>query len=550
MFYRFKRSSLGTKLMLGFGILIGLSAASGAFYFKQLRDLNELSGNVANLWLPGIVKSSEVARIASAVHARQLELFVAEDDKAKATALERLESEVGSFQIYYKMLEESMTSDEAAGLYQEGSQMWDAFSAINDKYLQFLKDGKRVEAKQVLLGESTTSLDALENLIKQMGEIQYNGGMQATSLSTEAFQLTQTVSLASMAATIVLSLLISIGLWTMITRSLKQTIEALKNCASNSRDSSKDLHLTSESLTQSSGTAASALTQTVTAMEEIKSMVQKTASNAEQSRSKSEISRNTVNQGKEVVGRLSSAMADLDQGVVLMDQNITKALQSLNDIGALIQSIDQKTKLINDIVFQTKLLSFNASVEAARAGENGKGFAVVAEEVGSLAQMSGSASTEINGILQDSQNRVSQIVAEMKQNFESLLRENKARIEQSSGVANDIIATFERVVDDVQGVSTLLDEISVATKEQSVGINEVSSAMNQLDSVTQKNVAASERVSGSSEAMKSQIQMLWQTVETLESLLHGSRPGAARTEHATFESQEEPPVDDESIQAA
>ena len=363
---------------------------------------------------PGIVKSSEVARIASAVHARQLELFVAEDDKAKATALERLESEVGSFQIYYKMLEESMTSDEAAGLYQEGSQMWDAFSAINDKYLQFLKDGKRVEAKQVLLGESTTSLDALENLIKQMGEIQYNGGMQATSLSTEAFQLTQTVSLASMAATIVLSLLISLGLWTMITRSLKRTIEALKNCASNSRDSSKDLHLTSESLTQSSGTAASALTQTVTAMEEIKSMVQKTASNAEQSRTKSEISRNTVNQGKEVVGRLSSAMADLDQGVVLMDQNITKALQSLNDIGALIQSIDQKTKLINDIVFQTKLLSFNASVEAARAGENGKGFAVVAEEVGSLAQMSGSASTEINGILQDSQNRVSQIVAEMK----------------------------------------------------------------------------------------------------------------------------------------
>ncbi len=52
------------------------------------------------------------------------------------------------------------------------------------------------------------------------------------------------------------------------------------------------------------------------------------------------------------------------------------------------EDIGDKTKVINDIVFQTKRLSFNASVEAARAGEHGKGFAVVAEEVGNLAQMS------------------------------------------------------------------------------------------------------------------------------------------------------------------
>ena len=59
------------------------------------------------------------------------------------------------------------------------------------------------------------------------------------------------------------------------------------------------------------------------------------------------------------------------------------------------EQIKDKVNIINDIVFQTKLLSFNASVEAARAGENGKGFAVVAEEVGNLASVSGKAANEI-----------------------------------------------------------------------------------------------------------------------------------------------------------
>ena len=58
--------------------------------------------------------------------------------------------------------------------------------------------------------------------------------------------------------------------------------------------------------------------------------------------------------------------------------------KEIQEIVKVIAEIGNKTKVINDIVFQTKLLSFNASVEAARAGENGKGFAVVAEEVGKL----------------------------------------------------------------------------------------------------------------------------------------------------------------------
>ena len=77
-------------------------------------------------------------------------------------------------------------------------------------------------------------------------------------------------------------------------------------------------------------------------------------------------------------------------------ETLDTTASDVKNMMTLIETINQKTSVINDIVFQTKLLSFNASVEAARAGEHGKGFAVVAEEVGNLAQMSGNAAQEIN----------------------------------------------------------------------------------------------------------------------------------------------------------
>ena len=80
--------------------------------------------------------------------------------------------------------------------------------------------------------------------------------------------------------------------------------------------------------------------------------------------------------------------------------------------------------MINDIVFQTKLLSFNASVEAERAGEHGKGFAVVAQEVGNLATMSGESAEEITKILDESVKMVQKLVSSNQVEIEKLVQEN------------------------------------------------------------------------------------------------------------------------------
>jgi methyl-accepting chemotaxis protein len=97
-----------------------------------------------------------------------------------------------------------------------------------------------------------------------------------------------------------------------------------------------------------------------------------------------------------------------------------KTNENMADIVKSIAEIKTKTNVINDIVFQTKLLSFNASVEAARAGEHGKGFAVVAEEVGALAAMSGNASKEIAQLLDGSLSRVTVLADETKQRADGI----------------------------------------------------------------------------------------------------------------------------------
>lgn len=97
-------------------------------------------------------------------------------------------------------------------------------------------------------------------------------------------------------------------------------------------------------------------------------------------------------------------------------ESVNNAERTLQQLQGALQTIQSKAKAINAIVTKLKLLSLNASIEAARAGLHGKGFAVVAEEVGRLAQSSGEASREIEGLLNASQQRVtaSLVVASSK----------------------------------------------------------------------------------------------------------------------------------------
>jgi methyl-accepting chemotaxis protein len=204
----------------------------------------------------------------------------------------------------------------------------------------------------------------------------------------------------------------------------------------------------------------------------------------------------------------------------------------------VISDIGDKTKVINDIVFQTKLLSFNASVEAARAGEQGKGFAVVAEEVGNLARMSGNAAKEISDMLDQSILKVRTIVQETKSSVQNLVEQGKSKVASGSEIAKECGHVLEEIVVSVSTVSRMSGEISVASSEQAQGVQEITKAVHQLDEVTQKNSATTHETATAAQHLASQADSLKHIVENLVMTVDGKVSGSYTDNVVEFEKEE------------
>ena len=146
-------------------------------------------------------------------------------------------------------------------------------------------------------------------------------------------------------------------------------------------------------------------------------------------------------------------------------QLATQTTQAMNDINSEVTSISDAIAVIDQIAFQTNILSLNAAVEAATAGEAGKGFAVVAQEVRNLASRSAEAANEIKTLVQNAT--------------------SKANVGKK--IADQMIDGYEILNDNITQTIELIDLVEVASKEQQGGIEQINHAISQLDTQTQQN---------------------------------------------------------------
>ena len=306
-----------------------------------------------------------------------------------------------------------------------------------------------------------------------------------------------------------------------LTESLSVIVEWLSGGSLKVASASHQISEASTELSQGANEQAAAVQQTASSMQEISAMVSKNAENARQSQELSEKSRGAVATGKDAVGEVLVSISEIQTANGDIISQVKQSNQEIAKIVKLIDNIGQKTKVINEIVFQTKLLSFNASVEAARAGEHGRGFAIVAEEVGNLAQMSGAAAREINQLLSESIQSVEAIVHETKERVDQLVSVGEHKVQNGLSVAKRCASTLEEVVSHVNAVNERVNEIANASSEQATGIHEISRAMVQLDSVTQQNARVSLDTASASEVLTDQAGELRTLVEKLRVLIHG-----------------------------
>jgi branched-chain amino acid transport system substrate-binding protein len=228
--------------------------------------------------------------------------------------------------------------------------------------------------------------------------------------------------------------------------------------------------------------------QALDLIKELNDTGNRTSEHARASTSSSQLCLHTAREGKTVLERMLKTIDDMARANDQTSQQMESSNDRLLEIRQLVGDIGSKTQMINDIVFQTKLLSFNASVEAARAGIYGKGFAVVAEEIGKLAASSGHAAKEINELLTAGTKKVESIVEENSSQFQFLKTANKERSETGVATAVQCAAAFAEIVMQAENTKNRMDEISTACETQSLLTKEMSHIIDKVEGIATTNL--------------------------------------------------------------
>lgn len=250
-----------------------------------------------------------------------------------------------------------------------------------------------------------------------------------------------------------------------ILQPIGDVINALGLSAAEVDISAQRMSLCAEDLAQSATEQAAAVQESVASMTQMSSMIAQTSDSSGESLVNVRRMAERTEDGNRVMERLASSTEAINQANV-----------QLHEMVDIIGEISAKTSVINDIVFKTQLLSFNASIEAARAGQHGRGFAVVAEEFGNLAEMSGQAAKEIQSLLETSKKHVVELVDMTHQ-----------RVSDGQIVSKEALAIFNELSRETNQITRQIQRISEATREQQVGVQQTSTAMNQMDQAAQRN---------------------------------------------------------------
>ncbi len=255
--------------------------------------------------------------------------------------------------------------------------------------------------------------------------------------------------------------------------SLNMALSQIYRTAEQVSDESRKMTSDAQVLSSGAVKQASAVEQLSASIQELSMQVDRSSEDAEDARTSTSEATMQLEMCSEKMGALTEAMNDISR--------------SSQQIGGIIKTIE-------DIAFQTNILSLNAAVEAAHAGEAGKGFAVVAEEVSSLANKSSMAAKDITELI-----------------------ENSIRlVKEGTVLSSDTKQALVKGVSGAHKSTELVERIAESAGQQVQALHQLTAGMKQISEVVQTNATMAEKSASSAEELYTQAEELKVSVERFQ----------------------------------
>lgn len=463
-------------LLIAMASIMLIIASLVGFYFTK-----KMAANTATLYADRVVPITSFGNIRDdimRVNGDLLLMIITNNTTKKNSLMKEISVNIAEVEDLFAAYEKTKLDPFEVETIPKYKNYYQSFTTIKERLYSFIDQEKDALAIAYYnanddtiykLADTAMSLaDYNEKVAKGLNEANDKAAQTATILLI-------LIGLGSLTFLITTGLMIA----NAITVPIKNAIDTLNMGSEEVSSAASQVAAASQSLAEGASEQAAAVQETSSTLEETSSMVHQNRENTQQAAVLAKQAKQYAEQSNSEMLKMSSSMSDLKN--------------SSNEIAKII-------KVIDEIAFQTNILSLNAAVEAARAGDAGKGFAVVAEEVRNLAQRSAQAAKDTTVIIES----------------------NIDLSEASVNIAKAVKDSVESIAEQANKVSDLLEEISVATNEQAQGVEQINKAVSQMEMALQSNAATADESASASRSLQEQAINVRDIVDSLIVLVDGS----------------------------
>ncbi len=472
------KTTIGTKLMAASAAMFALTALLGYTGLNSLSTFNARFDTVAD-------KTTRKIELATAMDDAQSEMMSAQNGivlGAFAKDPAEISTNEQSFRKYAerirKITEElspMLITAESKGLTKDAEARLGEWLPLFEDLLRAANGENASEADRIRRQLTAPVMEKLGADVTRLQQIEREVLARDKAALAEEYSHSWTVSAVLMA------LCFAMGLASMY--QIRSTVKVLRRAMTLLLHGAEEVTNASVQVSSASQSVAQGASEQAASLEETSASGREIHSSAVKNTARSEDAAELVTQSRQ---KFSQANQSLDEMVAAMAE-----------INSASNRISQIIRVIDELAFQTNILSLNAAVEAARAGEAGMGFAVVADAVRNLAQRSATAARDTASLIEGS------ITAS----------------HAGASKVNEVAVAIRGIAAETDRVKTLVEDVRADSKEQAKSLDSVSKALMEMEHVTQRSAASAEESAASAQELNSQAAGLRRIAEDLTIML-------------------------------